>query len=166
MKTKLVTLMTLLFMVGTSCQVKIDNTKEEEAIKAVFENEKAAFFNQDKAGISDCWVQDDKSKKIWLSDKGVEMIEGWEKINASIDKEVSDTTWNRKLMTCTFSDYQIDVMDNSAWVTNKSNWKGTFNGKEMDASQTRIQVLKKVDGKWKFALMAIYNLPMKMDTIK
>ena len=166
MKTTTITLMTFLLFVGTSCQVKMDKTKEEEAIKAAIEGEKVAFFNQDKTGICNFWVQDDKSKKIWLSENGAEMIEGWDKIKASIEKEVTDTSWNRKQMTCTFSDYQIDIMDNSAWVTNKSNWKGIFKGKDMDFNQSRIEVLKKVDGKWKFALMAIYDFPMNKDTIK
>lgn len=149
-----------------SCQQKTDITKEETAIKAVYETEKEAFLNQDIAGIEKFWVQDEKSKKVWLSATGIEMFEGWENIDASIRKEVADTTWNRKLMTCTFSDYQIDVMGNSAWVTNKTNWKGTFKGQTMDANQSRIAVMKKESGNWKFALMAIYNFPMEKDTAR
>jgi ketosteroid isomerase-like protein len=158
-------LLSLGLLVLCSCQQKVDVAREEAAIKEVFEAEKTAFFNQDIEGIEKFWVQDEKSKKIWLSAKGVEMIEGWGNINSSILKEVADTSWNRKLMTCSFSEYQIDVMGNSAWVTNKTNWKGTFKGQAMDANQSRISVLKKSDGNWKFALMAIYNFPIEKDTV-
>jgi ketosteroid isomerase-like protein len=164
MKTITVTLLTFLLLAGTSCQQKIDKLKEEGAIKAVFEAEKTAYFKQDYIAMVKFWVQDSVSKKIWFTAEGENFISGWEKIDESVKKEVTDTTWDRSMMTCTFSDYKIDVMGNSAWVTNKTNWKGNFKGKQVDVNQSRIAVMKKVDDKWKFALMAIYNFPMEKDT--
>jgi hypothetical protein len=106
-------------------------------------------------------VQDASSQKIWYSGKDENAIVGWENINASQQKEVADTSWDRSQMDCTFSDFQIDIMDESAWVTSKTNWKGTMNNKPFEANQSRIIVMKKVNGNWKFALMAIYNFPME-----
>ena len=159
MKTKLFFLMTLAIWVFTACEEKIDVAKEEAAIKAAYEAEKTAYLKQDAAAMAEFWVQDASSQKIWYSGKDENAIVGWENINASQQKEVADNTWDRSLMTCTFSDYKIDIMDESAWIYNKTNWKGTFKGQPADMNQSRIAVLKKIDGNWKFSLMAIYNLP-------
>jgi ketosteroid isomerase-like protein len=161
MKTKLFILLSLSIWVFTSCEEKIDVAKEEAAIKAVFEADKDAYMKQDNAAMSKCWVQDASSKKIWFTAKGENILNGWENINLSQQKEIADTTWDRKQMNCTFSEYQIDIMGNSAWVTSKTNWKGSHRGEPMEAKQSRIMVMKKIDGNWKFALMAIYNFPME-----
>jgi hypothetical protein len=161
MKAKLFILMTLAIWVFTACEEKIDVAKEEAAIKAAYEAEKTAYLKQDAAAMAEFWVQDASSQKIWYSGKDENAIVGWENIDASQQKEVADNTWDRSLMICTFSDYKIDIMDESAWIYNKTNWKGTFKGQPADMNQSRIAVMKKVNGNWKFALMAIYNFPME-----
>jgi ketosteroid isomerase-like protein len=161
MKTKLFILMTLAIWVFTACEEKIDLAKEETAIKAVFEADKTAYLNQDAVAMAEFWVQDASSQKIFQSITGENVISGWENINASQQKEVEDTSWDRKQVTCTFSDFKIDIMDESAWIYNKTNWKSTFKGQPADMNQSRIAVMKKIDGNWKFALMAIYNFPME-----
>jgi ketosteroid isomerase-like protein len=161
MKTKLFMLFTIAFWAFTACEEKINIAKEEEAIKAVFEADKEAYLKQDNNALAEFWIQDASSQKIWFSEKGENAIAGWENINASQQKEVADTTWDRKQVTCTFSDFQFDIMDESAWVTSKTNWKGVMHGIPIDANQSRIVVMKKVNGNWKFALMAIYNFPME-----
>lgn len=161
MKSNLFFLMTLAIWVFTACEEKIDVAKEEAAIKAAYEAEKTAYLKQDAVAMAEFWVQDACSQKIWYSGKDENAIVGWENIDASQQKEVADNTWDRSLMTCTFSDYKIDIMDESAWIYNKTNWKGTFKGQPADMNQSRIAVMKKVNGKWKFALMAIYNYPME-----
>jgi ketosteroid isomerase-like protein len=164
MKTKLFMLFTVAIWAFTACEEKIDVAKEETAIKTAYEAEKDAFMKQDAAAMAEFWVQDASSQKIWFSTTGGNVISGWENINASQQKEVADNSWDRSLMTCTFSDYQINILDESAWITNKTNWKGTFNGQQADMNQLRIAVMKKVNGIWKFALMAIYNFPMQEKT--
>jgi ketosteroid isomerase-like protein len=154
-------LLTFSIWVFTACEEKIDVAKEEAAIKAVFEAEKDAFMKQDAAAMAEFWVQDAFSKKIWFSATGENVISGWENIDASQQKEVADNSWDRSLITCTFSDYEIDIMDESAWIYNKTNWKGTYKGQKADMNQSRIAVMKNIDGNWKFTLMAIYNFPME-----
>jgi hypothetical protein len=160
MKTKLCSLMTLAIGVFAACEEKIELAKEEAAIKAVFEADKTAYLNQDNASLAEFWVHEPSSKKIFQSATGERVISGWENINSSQQKELDDTSWDRKQITCTFSDFEIDIMDESAWVTSKTIWKGTMNNKPFEANQSRIVVMKNVNGNWKFALMAIYNYPM------
>ena len=99
-----------------SCKPKVNIEKEKEAIKAVFEQEKNAFYNQDCPGMAETWVQEPTSTKIYMNAKEQLIFEGWDKINAQSQKEVSDTSWNRKLVKTSFLNYKIDVLGNSAWV--------------------------------------------------
>jgi hypothetical protein len=145
----------------SSCQPKVDTEKEKEAIKVVFEKEKAAFFNQDLTGMGETWVNEPTSVKIYISGKDQTKFEGWDKINAQSQKEISDTSFDRKQIKVSILNYQIDVMDKSAWVLCDYHWEGNIRGEAMTMNQSRICVLKKVDNKWKFALMAMYANPQK-----
>ena len=80
MKTKLFILLTLSIWVFTACEEKTDIAKEEAAIKAVFEADKTAYLNQDNVALSEFWVQDASSQKIWYSGKDENAIVGWENI--------------------------------------------------------------------------------------
>lgn len=148
-------LVTLIFLIGISCEDKIDIEKEKEAIKVVFEADKASYFNQDYVGMGECWVKDSSSIKLWTSAKGLTKIVGWENINASQKKETENNSWDRKQVKATFLNYQIDIMDESAWVVCETLWEGIWGSDTINLKQNRIVVLKKVDGKWKYALHAI-----------
>jgi hypothetical protein len=50
-------------------------------------------------------------------------------------------------------------MGNSAWVFCDTDWSGVVRGQDMKVKQSRIAVLKKINGEWKFALLAIYRIP-------
>jgi hypothetical protein len=51
--------------------------------------------------------------------------------------------------------------DEAAWVMCEALWEGTYQGNPMNMVQTRINILEKTGGKWKFTLMAIYNQPQE-----
>ena len=156
---KLILIATIIFLAGTSCQEKIDIEKEKEAIKAVIEQESKAYFNQDYVAMGETIVKEPSSVKMYMTQKGQFRYEGWDKINAQNQIETSDTTWNRKLFKGRFLNYKIDVMDNSAWVLCDKHWEGINKGESMTMDQSRIYVLKKVDNKWKIALIAMYTIP-------
>jgi len=162
MKNRMLLLTAVIFIALSSCEEKIDIEKEKEAIKAVFEQEKDGFFAQDLEAMAETWIQEPSSVKMYMSAEGQTKFEGWEAINKNSREEVADTTWDRKLVTVTFKDYQINILDDeSAWVMCNALWEGTNQGAPMQIVQTRIQVLEKTDGKWKFALMALYNQPQE-----
>jgi hypothetical protein len=52
--------------------------------------------------------------------------------------------------------------DEAAWVMCEALWEGVYQGNPMNMVQTRINILEKTDGKWKYALMAIYNQPQEI----
>jgi hypothetical protein len=162
MKKLVLLLPAVIFMTLVSCEEKIDINKEKEAIKAVFEQEKAGFFNQDYATMAETWIQEPSSVKIYMSAEGQTKFEGWEAISKHDQENLADTTWNRKLFTLTFLNYKINLLDDeSAWVMSEAKWEGIYQGAPMKTVQTRINILQKTNGKWKFALMAIYNQPQE-----
>jgi hypothetical protein len=57
MKKVLFPFIALIMLTYISCKEKVDIAKEKEAIKAVFEQEKTAYFKQDYAGIGEFWVK-------------------------------------------------------------------------------------------------------------
>jgi len=159
MKKSLVVFAVLGLIVFTSCQQRVDVGKEKEAIKAVFEADKSAYFNRDYVSMGETWAKEPSSMKIWQSDTGLIKIEGWENVNASQRKETEDDSWDRKKVNATFSNYQIDVMNDSAWVVCDTDWGGVVGDKPMKLRQSRIAFLKKINGEWKFSLIAIYQIP-------
>jgi hypothetical protein len=161
MKRMNMVLITSLLLLFSACQPKVDIAKEKEAIISTFEQEKSAFFNQDFAAEIATWVQESTSFKNFMGADGETRYEGWQNIEQSIKKEIEDTTFDRKLVKATFSDFRIDVMEKSAWVTCNTHWDGIFRGDTITLDQTRISVLKKENNTWKFTLMAIYNIPKK-----
>jgi hypothetical protein len=102
--------------------------------------------------------------KYWFTSKGPTKIDGWDNINASQKKESEDTTWDRKQVKATFSNYQIEIMGESAWVFYEATWEGIFRGDTMILKQNRIVVMKKVDGKWKYSLHSIFQIPKAKPT--
>lgn len=141
-----------------------NSENEKTAIKAVFEAEKTAYFKQDYIGMGEFWVKEPATMKYWLGSKGSTKIVGWENINSSQKKETEDNSWDRKKVTATFSNYQINIMGNSAWIFCETNWEGEVKGEGFNLKQERIVVMKKVDGKWKFSLYAIFQLPNPIPT--
>ena len=147
-----------------SLKGQTNNAKEEAAIKAVFEAEKTAYFNQDHIGMGENWVKESSTMKYWLNAKGSTKIVGWENVDASQKKETEDDTWDRNQMKATFSNYKINIMDNCAWVFCETDWEGMYKGEKFNSKQERIVVMKKVDGKWKFSLVGIFRIPNEVAT--
>lgn len=160
MKKYFTALLLLVFITGTSCNEKTDPEKEKEAIKALIEQEKDGFFSQNFSLMSETWVQEPSSVKIYLSAEGQLKIEGWDAISKHDQNNLADTTLDRQTVNLSFRNFQINLLsEESAWVMHEAVWEGMNQGNPVHLVQTRINVLKKVGGKWKFNLMSIYNQP-------
>jgi len=157
MKKYLWILFTLSLINGISCQNKVDTRKEEEAIKAVIEADRAAYFKQDYNGVGDCWIKEPSSVKIWVDGQKETKIVGWDNINASQKEEAENKSWDRNKSKVTFSNYLFDIAPNNAWVYHEANWEVYSNNEVMNIKQGRIVILKKVEGKWKYALFMLYK---------
>jgi hypothetical protein len=159
MKKYLSVLLGIALFICPSLKGQTDLAKEEAAIKAAFEGEKAAYFKQDHVGMGEYWVKEPTTMKYWLGPEGSTKIVGWENVDASQKKETENNDLDRKQTKVTFSNYRINIMGNSAWVFCETDWDGIYKGEKFTLKQERIVVLKKVDGKWKFSLYGIFQLP-------
>ena len=166
MKKSLSVLFVIALFTSLPLKGQIDNAKEEAAIKAVFEADRASYLKQDYVGMGEFWVKEPTTMKYWLSPEGSTKIIGWENVNASQKKETEDNSWDRKQVTATFSNYQINIMGNSAWIFCETNWVGLMKGEKFNLKQERIVVMKKVEGKWKFSLYGIFQIPKAASTNK
>lgn len=150
--------LTIVLLAGISCQTKTDIEKEKVAIKAVIEEEKNAFFAQDYDRMAETWAQEPSSYKVYMDDKGYTKYEGWDAISKHDQGNVRDTSFDRKSINLSFTNYQFDIMNNSAWCLFDAQWAGISKGDTINSYQTRIVVLKKVNREWKFTLMAMQSI--------
>ena len=132
-----------------------DSSKENEAIMAVIEKEKSAYLALDFAAMADTWVQKPSSMKVYLSAGKETRIDGWDAISAQDKAALAAVPPGASRPQIDFSDYRITVQGDTAWVTHKADWKGVANGKPLSSTQSRVDVLTKEGGKWKFTMMAI-----------
>ena len=144
-----------------SCKPKVDIGKEKEAIISLIEAEKKAFFDRDTALMETLWVHDSTARKLYLGQKNLVEFNGWAEVHAhDLENAVSDAIWdNAENLNVDFSDYEINLYENSALVYCISRWSGEYQGKKMDSEAKRILHMVKTDGTWKYDLMAIYSLP-------
>ena len=161
MKTNAIALLSLLIVVSSSCQKKVDILAEQEAIKAVMEEEKRAFYNRDLEALAATWIQEPSSIKLYMNKDGQTQLIGWDKIYADDKQYLETDTMDRKKIDISFSDYQFNIYENNAWVMLKTIWKIPQNDTTLIFEQTRISAFEKTDGKWKYILMAIFNVPDK-----
>lgn len=155
------TLLCGLAIPAVPCLSAVDTEAEKTAIRAVLEEEKAGFFARDAAKMADTWVHGPAVMKLYVTEKGETRFVGWDAVSAHDKQNVAGHDADLSQLKVEFSDYHITVSDHGAWAVLKATWVGSYKGEKIDIVQTRVNVLEKVDGKWKFVLMAIYNLPPK-----
>ena len=152
---KIYFLLAIIFLAGTACQEKTDIEKEKEAIKTVIEAEKEAFYSKDYSRIAETWIQEPSSYKIYLNQNGNNIFEGWEAISKHDLQNVQDTSWDRSQLKMDFSNYRINIIENTAWVLFDCYNNGIYQGNNISTLNTRIYVLRKIEGEWRFSLMAM-----------
>lgn len=161
----LISLVTVILLALSSCEAKIDIVKEKEAIKAVIEEERAAFFDRDFSRVEATWKQESTSRKIYMFEQNGAWIfgelKGWTEI-AKSDKENIDEgdfwndieDWDNE-----YFNIDINVYGNTALVFHDAKFSGKQQGEEIDDRDKRILHLVKIGGKWKLDLMALYGIP-------
>ena len=145
-------------LAGVCCQDKSGIEKEKKAIKAVIEEEKAAYYEQDLSRLDDSWIQESSSRKLFLSPNGITELDGWTKIHQN-NVEATEITWNAPVEPARYSNYTINVYGNTALVLLDSNHKINSQEEESTLKMRRILHMLKIEGEWKIDFMAMYFLP-------
>jgi hypothetical protein len=152
----------LLIAGGSSCQKKIDIEKEEEAIKAVIEEETNAFMDNDYERFAATYVQDTTFIRLNASKAGYDNIVGWG-YNYIVGwagiglvfREGFEGNPDTRLHKFVNSNYKIKVYPESAWAVYDENWydrEGVLVEYNID-----VRFLEKVKGEWKIVYLSTIN---------
>ena len=106
MKKLLFALIAFCLLAGVCCQDESGIKKEKEAIKAVIEKEKTAYYEQDLSRLNDSWIQESSSRKLFMTPNGITELDGWTKIHQN-NVEATEREWNESVETARFSNFTI-----------------------------------------------------------
>ncbi len=158
MKKLLFALVAFGLLAGVCCQDESGIGKDKKAIKAVIEEEKDAYYEQDLSRLDDSWIQEPTSRKLFLSPHGITELEGWTEIHQN-NVEATEIIWNEPVEPALFSNYDINIYGNTALVLLDSNHNIKTQDEESTLKMRRILHMLKVEGEWKIDFMAMYFLP-------
>ena len=158
---KLIIAVALVLLTGIAFgQKKIDIEKENEAIKAVIEEERNAWFDGDNDRVEAAWHQESTSRKIIMSEDGIIEVNGWKEINTRHRKGMTpETVEGRKDLDAQYLNYNIIVYGNTALAYHDCIFSGMWQGQSVNREQKRILHLVKIEGEWKLDMMAHYMIP-------
>lgn len=139
---------------------------EKAAIKTIIERETQSFFNADRKGWEETWVQSPYSYWSYSDSTGTSFIEGWDALSRNFDEYFRTQVSNRS----------IDVAHQSSKLQINRVWKeirvygsGAFvhyiqrvkeNGIDRDET-SQVRILEKKHGKWRIVCVgAIANYPV------
>jgi len=145
----------VILFAGTSCQEKIDVSKEKEAIKTVLEKATKAWLDRDFETMTSVWVQDETATRLNAT-KGVYGItEGWDNQESrykTFFKNNPEPGTSKQL----FSNYRIKVYPESAWVM-VDNSSVDSNGATVNKA-LHTYILEKLDNQWKIASLSTIGI--------
>ena len=153
----------LVLVIGTSCQPRINEEKEKEAILAVILEEADAAEAMDKDRVYATHIRGSEEKRLEMGVYSYRIYDGWDEIETLIgDFLEGESTEN---FTISKENVQIKVTGTAAWLIcdNVIQWGS---GDEKDGySNIQIVFLEKVKGEWKISLSAYYNKPVEVPGI-
>ncbi len=145
-------------LAGVCCQDESGIEKEKKAIKAVIEEEKAAYYEQDLSRLDNSWIQEASSRKLFMTPIGITELDGWTKIHQN-NVEATEREWNESEELAGYSNFTINVYGNTALALHDSNHMMKIQEEESVLKMRRILHLVKIDGEWKIDFMAMYFIP-------
>jgi ketosteroid isomerase-like protein len=167
-KTSITLSFLLLFMcLYNACQPQVDIEAAKKAIIAINEEERDAFFAKDITRLADIWLQDSGSKRYFTSENSLTILDGWTEIKADYQEDFESDWWeNYENVKADFSNYEIQVFNNSALVYHDITWSGKYLGEEFENLQKRVIYLLKKDETWKISFIAQLTVPVKEQDVE
>jgi hypothetical protein len=158
----------LLFMcLYNGCQPKVDIEAAKKAIITINEEERDAFFAKDITKLADIWLQDPGSKRYFTSGNSLTILNGWTEIKADYQEDFESDWWESyENIKADFSNYEIQVFDNSALVYHDITWSGKYLGEAFENVQKRVIHLIKKNETWKISFIAQLTVPAKEQDIE
>ena len=141
---KVIFICMIIFLIGTSCEEKIDLEKEKAAIMAVVEEEAASYYASDFERWSATQVHDSSNIRMNSTRGGYNYRIGWESISSNMKPTILTKRQAPKQIK---TPIQMKIYEETAWILFNSE---TFddNNKLRNIQLTSV-FLEKHDGKWK-----------------
>ncbi len=123
-------------------------TPDDEAIAAVIHAETLAFQNEDFDAWARCWVHDERTRDVCISNTaGLSVLSGWSEIAEHMQRVF------REDLSCKIVDFgqenlKISLSGNTAWVVFDS-WSKSGTGESNTCFETRI--MEKHNAEWRIA---------------
>ncbi len=139
---------------SASCQEKIDNAKEEEAIKAVIEQAMAASYDVDFDQFVNNWIHEPYILVSYASKDGQSQYKGWQELDKAFKQHASNydsiqLAENWKYVSFENYDYTIRVYQQCAWASFYSKFIFTMQDANYDKEILEVRFLERHEGEWK-----------------
>ena len=142
---------------SSSCKEKVDIEEEKKAIKAVIEEETAAFVARDFDRLAANYVQDETNIRLTASKSDYRYYVGWEELGSRFKNYFKNNpepgVWKQAR-----TNYIIKVYKESAWVVFENvgyHSAGRFT--ELTGQAVDVRFLEKVNGEWKIVYLSHVN---------
>lgn len=153
MKKIIFSFLALLLIAGSnSCQIE----KEKEAIKAVIEQEDAAYHEADYDQIINNWIHEPYILATYASKDKQRLIKGRQEFDEFAKKHASNydsiqLAQNWKYVSIENYDYTIRVYQQSAWASFNSKVIFTWQEANYDRESFQVRFLERHKGEWKIS---------------
>jgi len=128
---------------------------EKKAISTTFDKEVKAFLDKDYDTWAGYWVHEPYVSQTIVRAGSLNYTKSWDSLSAAVKESIkSGDSDNLKIEK---GNYDIHVTGDMALVFAKEKVTTNYMGKERIFDQVSTNVLKKVDGNWKFISMDIIN---------
>lgn len=151
----------VMLIAGFSCNQSLDVDNEKDALIAVCEEERDAYFARDIDRLESVWMHEPTSRRLWCNRNGITELNGWQEIDTNYEEDFkNEEKWeNMADVSAEFSNYDIQVFSNTALVYHDLRWTGTYKGEVLDAARKRIVHFVKEGGDWKFQMTTHIEIP-------
>ena len=85
------------------------------------------------------------------------VLKGWSDIYSNYKEGAGSESF--KDLKVTFTNYQINIYENTALIYHDIDWSGKYNREDFSMKQKRVGHLVKKGGKWKFDFLSMMTIP-------
>ena len=146
---------------GFSCQNTLNTEAEKEALIAVNEEERDAYFDRDLSRLEAIWIQGPEARRVFAGTNAILELDGWQEIYSNYEGEINnEEMWDKgKDVWADFSNYDIQVFGKSAVIHHDIHWTGTFDGDPVDTRVKRITTMVRKGAAWKICSIVHMAVP-------
>ncbi len=147
------------FLIGPSCENRIDIEKEKEAIMDVIQREGDAHAAHDLEGLYAVHIQDSLVTRLQTRKKNFSIYAGWAEIQSLFESWTTMDMSKYENLKNSKENVILKVIDDCAWLICENIWEMSYEGNPRRDTDIQITFLEKIEGEWKISFTAIVTKP-------